>query len=357
MKFLLCADLHIAEEEKDYSFGVLREIFALCSAENCGALFFAGDVFNSWADMEALRAEFRGLAESLPSSCAAYFVPGNHEELRGGPSANIGGFDFGRVRLLAQKPWQIETLCEGAELLALPFQKNYSGYRDWRVPSKKKPLRIALGHGTVPGIAYTGPDEEEPAGVLDADLFGFLDVDLAALGHLHGGAQGRAGKTLIAYPGSARVWREGETGPRRVLLGSDAPLPLRLEAVPLASAGEYRALPLYVSPSGSLTVPENIRPSAQDWLKLEVSGFVEDERPVIQTLDRLKGELEKKCRRVTVSHENLSVLAGLSSHPLALAFLKKWEEEAKKEGRGLELMNLARLKGLAALKAILESRR
>jgi hypothetical protein len=140
-------------------------------------------------------------------------------------------------------------------------------------------------------------------------------------------------------------------------MGDTASLPLRLEPLIIEAAGEYRSVSVEVSHSG-LHLPETLSPGPADWLALEASGFVEDEKSALAELDRLKAELEKKCRRVTVSAEKLNVLAGLSSQPLALDFIKKWEEEARAAADGKrDIYELARIKGLAALKEILESRK
>jgi DNA repair exonuclease SbcCD nuclease subunit len=356
MKFLLCSDLHLSTSEKDYALSVLREVIALCGEENCGALLFAGDVFDSWADTEALRDDFRVSLEALPRGCAVYYLPGNHEELRAPGGSALESFDFGRANLLSQKPFVlIPQFSAEAELLAVPFQKEYSGYREWGVPPKEKRLRILLAHGTVPGIAYTGPREEDADSVLDEELFAYFDAGLAAMGHLHGYAENRKGQTLVAYPGSARVWREGELGPRRVLLGSTETVPPRLEAKTLKSAGEYRVVTVYASPGGELQYeePEGLSPS--DFLVLVVSGVVEDESSVTEELEKLKTGLEKKCRKLTI-RKNLSVLAGVTDHPLARNFLHGWEKAAARYA-DKEAYGLARIKGLVILKEILEGRK
>jgi DNA repair exonuclease SbcCD nuclease subunit len=328
MKCILCADLHIKESEKDYCFSVLNEIVFLCEKEKCGAILFAGDVFDSRPDAEALRSSFRACLDRLSAAVRVFFLPGNHEELHSGGMSDLESLDFGRARLVSQKPFSLETLDGFAEILALPFQKDYSNYRSWEAPPKKKPLRIVLSHGTVPGIAYTGPDEEEERGVLDADIFAHFGADFAALGHLHGSLLSLRGETLIAYPGSARVSREGESGPRQVLVFSTEEKPPRPLPVTLVSAGEYRIVPAYASPEGKLRGPDEKQIAgwkAADWIRLEVSGVVEDEIPVLAALKAMQAGLEKKFRKVTVSTEKLSVLQGISSHPLARRFLEKWE--------------------------------
>jgi DNA repair exonuclease SbcCD nuclease subunit len=272
----------------------------------------------------------------------------------------LESLDFGKARLVSQKPFSLEMLDGFAEILALPFQKDYSNYRSWKVPPKKQALRILFSHGTVPGIAYTGPDEEDERGALDADIFTHFGADFAALGHLHGSSLSLRGETLIVYPGSARVSREGESGPRQVFIFSTEEKPPRPQPVTLVSAGEYRIVPIYASPEGKLCRLDEKQSSgwkAADWIRLEVSGVVEDEVPVLTALKEMRAELEKRFRRVTASSEKLSVLQGISSHPLARRFLEKWEKEAENYRDAGEAYSLARLKGLQVIKKILEGRK
>jgi hypothetical protein len=239
----------------------------------------------------------------------------------------------------------------------MPFQRDYAEYRRWEVPPKMKPLRILLAHGTVPGIMYTGPGEETDS-VIDEDLFTRFNVDIAALGHLHGQTIVRKGAALVAYPGSARVWRDGEDGKRCVLLGNTELIPPRLEPVVLASAGEYRIVPVFAVPDGTLrpALPQTISPA--DWLHLDAEGVVEDEPLVTAALEKLAAELGKKCRRVSYTTEKLSVLAGVSTHPLAVSFLRAWEDAASRyDGEEPGVYELARLRGLGSIKAILGSRK
>lgn len=358
MRFLHAADLHLSVSEKDYSLGVLDEILGIAAREKCGALLLAGDVFDSCPDMESLRGEFRNRLETLPAECRVFFIPGNHEELRGGKKS-VDALDFGRALTVTALPFQLDVLSPEAELLSLRFRRDYSDYRDWKVPPKKKPLRILLAHGIVPGVVYTGPEEDSPAGVIDPDLFAFFEIDLAALGHIHAGSVSRFGDAVAAYPGSARVWREGETGPRQVFLGSTEAIPPRLEAVTLASAGRFFPLTVAAGLDGRPRLPENsAKPGKADWVRLEISGVVEDEKPVLESMRKIAAELEKSCRRVTTDAGNLEVLAGISYHPLAREFLKRWETlAADADPDEAAALLLARWKGLSALKNVLESRR
>jgi DNA repair exonuclease SbcCD nuclease subunit len=356
MNFILCADLHLKESEKEYSFSVLDEILELCVKNKCEALLLAGDVFDSREDVKKVYAVFRAALEKLPSSCMVYYLPGNHEELRANPSENLNSFDFGRARLLIEKPWSFHELGSNAELLAVPFQQEYSGYRDWKVPEKKKLLRILLAHSTVTGLIYTGP-QEETGSVLDEDVFSHLKIDLAAMGHIHTQILAKKGGTTVAYPGSARVWREGEQGKRCVFLGNIEGSSFRLEPLPLESAGEYRVVSIFVSPKGELKAKTPADISKADWIHLEASGVVDDEPLAAAALEQYKAELEKKCRKVSLNKDNLSVLSGVSSHPLAVRFLRAWEEKkplyAEEEG----VYEAARIQGLMAVKKILETQK
>lgn len=372
MKFLHAADLHLSVAEEDYSLGVLDEILETASRENCGALLLAGDIFDSHPDMTALRGEFRERLESLPRDCTVYFIPGNHEELRfPGSGDPLEGLDLGRAQGPKELPFQLYPLSPEAELLSLRFHRDYGDYRDWPVPPKKKPLRILLAHGLVPGIVYTGPEEESPAGTIDPDLFAFLQIDFAALGHIHGGSETRMGDCLVAYPGSARVWREGEAGPRRVLLGTTDTVPPRLAPIILESAGVFTPVPLSVGLDGRVGLPKGFpTPGRADWLRLEISGLVEDEGPVLEEARKIAAGLEKTCRRVSLDTSDLEVLAGVSTHPLAREFLKRWEELARQQPAAGDLgeagnspeeddavLHLARRRGLAILKGLLEKRK
>jgi hypothetical protein len=117
---------------------------------------------------------------------------------------------------------------------------------------------------------------------------------------------------------------------------------------------------VYAAPDGKLRGPDEKDIAgwkAADWIKLEVSGVVEDEPAVSSALEKLKAALEKKFRKVTASSEKLSVLQGISTHPLASRFLEKWEKEAEHYKDSGDAYVLARLKGLQVIKEILEKRK
>jgi DNA repair exonuclease SbcCD nuclease subunit len=376
MKYLACADLHCSKTEEDYSLSVLNEIVAVCRDEKAGGLLLAGDIFDSFQDAENMRNLFSGIIEKLPENCAVYYIPGNHEELRAAGTGTIEQFDFGKARLLSAKPCSIVPLDSGTELAAIPFQKNYSAYRGWDIQPRGAKKRIVLAHGTVPGVPgiYTGPgngtgakredlfrEEENPPGVLDEDIFSYLGADLAVVGHIHAGYKKQSGNCLIVSPGSARVWREGENGSRQALL-IDTDALQQPRGIVLQSAGQYRVTGIEVLPDCSLDIPEELETgnglSPRDWLCLYIYGAVEDEPEAMEAINKKTEELRKKYRRVTLVKEELFVLKGISTHPLAIQFINKWKESrGSYTGEDEEAYNLAKLRGLAKLKEIVEARK
>jgi DNA repair exonuclease SbcCD nuclease subunit len=357
MKYLACADLHCSKNEEVYSLSVLDEIIDLCVSKKADGLFLAGDIFDSFQDAEALRNQFSGALKKLPENCKVHYIPGNHEELRA--SGSIENFDFGRACLVLQKPFGLIPLDPGIELLAIPFQKDYIQYRSWQVPSKDAKKRILLAHGTVPGVGgiYTGPEEENAPGVLDQDLFSYLEADLAIVGHLHSKWKKTAGNCVIVSPGSARVWREGETGGRRILL-IDTDLIQSPEEIVLQSAGEYRSINVEIRPDYSLNFQDVTGNPSPDWLCLNISGAVEDEKTALEEINKKIMELQKKFRRVTFDKEELFVLEGITGNYLALQFIKKWEESCRGyPDDDAAAYQLAKMQGLAALKKILDARK
>jgi len=328
-------------------------------------LLFAGDVFDSRADLAALRDRFRKALERLPAETGVFMIPGNHEYLGAASEdeAGLSRFDFGRARLLAERPFALVPLGSGVELLALPFRRDYADYRDWSVPPKDGAFRVLLAHGTVPGMTFSGPDEEGATAVIDADFLSRFGIDYAALGHIHAGAAANVGSAAAVYPGSARVWREGEEGPRKAVVLSTETRPARFVEAVLESAGRFIPLPLEAGLDGTLPAPDSVlhgmpqAPGRGDWVRIEVSGLVEDETVTMRDLEQLSVELGRLCRKVTSDARALDVFAGISTHPLALRFAEAWEKSKAANPDKEGLYRLARLNGLKALKEILESRK
>jgi DNA repair protein SbcD/Mre11 len=362
IKILHCADLHLsdADTEREYSLAVLDEIASTAVREGVRYVLFGGDTFNSFADAEALRGEFRKRMKTLQESCEVIFLSGNHEEL-GRKGRSLASFDLGiqpqNIIEPSEDPFTLMPR-EGVEFLAIPHRAHYANYTEWNVPGRKKPFRVALAHGIVAGMSYTWQDEEtsEPAGVMDPDLFERNLVDYAALGHIHSFRRSRAGATEIVYSGSARVWRKNETEPRRVVLVTLGE-GVHISTAELASAGQYRSLDIFINFDGTLpdTPLDQVEPAPADFIHLRFFGLVEDERKALNEVTELVTDLKTRVRRVQYE-THLSVLEGISSHPVAEKFIQLLEnKKPAAESDQYPVWKRAREIGLLKIKEILEA--
>jgi len=352
------ADLHLCREEEEYSLGVLEEIVSLALSHGAGFLILAGDVFDSYAEAQALRSRFRKALEPLAGRCAVLYLPGNHEQLKRG-SGSLRSLELGPLTLLDQTPCRL-LRTEQVEFLAVPHQDSYAGYRQWQVPARCGIPRLGIAHGIVAGMAYTGSEQEGGGGALDPDLFKHLQVDYAALGHIHSRRLESLEDLPFSYPGSARVWRRGELGERGVNLLRLGP-GVETQFLPLRRAGQYRERVLPLGLEGEPEGAENFAGPGQenDWLRLLLTGVVEDEHAVSLLESSLKRELAPRLRRLEVDREAVSTLPGIASHPLARKFLQAWRqlEPGEQEGQRRRVWLRARELALLEIKAALEARR
>jgi DNA repair exonuclease SbcCD nuclease subunit len=359
LKIIHCSDLHLSRQEAGYCLPVLDEIFELTLKHKAEALLLAGDIFDSFDEAENLRTEFRDRLNRLHERGRAevIMIAGNHES-HGRKKTALKSFDFGPLALVEEPPFQIIAAGK-AEIIAVPFQKEYADYINWEIPAKQSPYRIALAHATVPGLTYTGPDTEDESGILDPDFFRRNRIDYAALGHIHTALNVRDNGTILAYAGSARVWRKGELGPRTVNLldpaAGSAVTPLTLQ-----KAGQYRECDWPLNPDGSLPDQEReIRGwGQQDWVHIKLSGLVEEEGRIKELENRLISEHAPKVRKISVNRDEVAVLAGISELSVVRKFLKLWAgrepEPGDKVARAVWLK--ARQAGLLKIKEITEAR-
>lgn len=329
IKILHCADLHLSEKEAAYGLAVLDEILGIVRDEAVDFLLIAGDLFDTFQDVESLRTRVRDALSAL-EQCEVLFIPGNHEDLRRG-RGDLNAFDWGAVRLLNEMPLAFlsrELRGLRVEFVGLGHRSSYDDYRDWPVPPKTADLRVALAHGLLAGQVYAGPDEEQGGAALDPDLFARLQVDYAALGHVHRGRLLPIGDCLFAYPGSARVWRSGEDGPHGVYLLEVDGGPLRRpEFRALASAGNFRRVELPLGLDGAADAAlQRIGGDwgANDWVEVVFTGIVEDENSVVRLEAELRAAWAGRLRRLDFERR-VEVLPDIAAHPVARRFLETWE--------------------------------
>lgn len=349
------ADLHLSERERSYSLDVLDEIVQLARCLEPELLLISGDLFDSFADLEALRGEFRARIDTLPESCQVVYLLGNHEDLQRGPG-RVEAMDLGRILVKGERPFAYLAARE-IDIIAVPHQESFAGYREWDVPAKAGRHRIVMVHGTVAGLSYAGLEDEEGGEAVDPDLFARLKADYAALGHIHARRQERRGNTLLVYPGSARVWRRGEAGPHGLYLLSLGDQ-LSVEFLPLARAGTYVELDVPLSLEGAVDADSlpSVEWSEHDWVRLNLSGLVEDEHAVARNVELLESRFAGRLRRLTVNRDGVTVLPGIASDPLAQRFLSLWQQREPADQTDRPAWLRARALALGEIREILEAR-
>ncbi|HKI98349.1 MAG TPA: metallophosphoesterase [bacterium] len=371
LKLFHSADLHLSQTERAYSLAVLEELVYHCQRLQPDAWLLCGDVFDTHEDALALAADFLAYLRPL-AGLPVLMIPGNHE-LSGGrepdslaalQAAGAGGAaddpQGAAFRLCLRTPWEL-LRPEGldAEFLAVPFQRSYGEYPEWHLPPKERRWRVGLLHGVVNGMTYAGQSDEAEHAFIEADLFTRCRLDYAALGHIHARGEQRPGGCLAHYPGSGRVWRRGEEGVRQATLAVLDDEGVHTEPVPIKEAGVYRvvhvplderAAPLgHESPEALVaTLEQDAGP--QDWLRLELSGFVE-RRVEVEALQRL---LQRRCterfRKLDVVLTDVVEAERLRGHPLVRSFDTQWRSryaDARAAGDTAEVALLERARRLA----------
>lgn len=356
------SDLHLSEVESDYCLAVLDELVDLCCDVQASFLLLAGDVFDSFNAAEAMRGQFRARIGRLDNVCRVLLLPGNHDEQRQG-SRSLGALDLGPVMLLDRRPFSLVRFeADALEVVAIPEQRDYGGYRNWGVPAKVAPVRIVLAHGTVPGMAYTGPaaaEDEGATGLFDPRLFRELQADYVALGHLHGHRQAVEDCITLSYPGSARVYRRGESGERgvwRVIVGMTG---VASEFVVLRASGQYRPYEVPVDLAGTIDLAP-LHPEAwnrNDWVTIRATGVVEDENALPLAVSALRRRYAGMVRRFEIETEGCEAMPGIASHPLAKRFLEAWQASEPQDATKRPAWFRARQLGLLAIKQELQSGR
>jgi DNA repair exonuclease SbcCD nuclease subunit len=357
-----CADLHLTSgKEKEYSLSVLDEILTIADKEWVGYLLICGDLFDSFDDAVDLRAEFRSRIAPISSKCQILYIPGNHEDLGKG-NRTLSSLDLGTLTVCYTTPFEVIAYPE-IEFLCIPHQTDYRDYHEWSVPPKKAPFRVASAHGLVSGIdIYAGPESEEEGavGTIDPDLFTRFDVDYAAMGHIHTWRKEQYGRTWISYPGSSRVWRRGENGPRGVNL-IKTNQSVQIEFFPLASSGRYRQYHLPLTLEGSIEDLETLTSSwkEKDWIDLNFSGIVEDENVVGELEKKLRSEQGERVRKIEIDRTDVQPLPGIMSQTIVKQFLETWKKKkpASADDRAHTVWLKARQMGLEQIKNVMEAKK
>jgi DNA repair exonuclease SbcCD nuclease subunit len=362
MRVIHASDLHLRDTagERDYGISVLQDIIEIVRSTESQVLLITGDLFDSFDDAESLRRTLAERLATLPEPTRVLYIPGNHEYLRAKDRA-FDRFEFGRAELHCAPPFSRVTI-GAVEFLLIPHQANYGGYLEWSIPERRGAVRILAAHATVAGLFFNDSDEEG-GGYLDRDLLERFDPDYVALGHIHAGQSFPAGRGDAVYPGSARVWRKGEFGPRSVVaVETDGELSWR--RIPIPSAGQYRNINVSLDPDGRIGEDlDDLEVGPADLLDLNLVGVVESDTVLSRTVQTLTKRFAPRVRELSVSTEGVILVDGVSREPIVERFLAVWRRHGAEIPSGEEGAQRrrewykARELGLRVVKDVIEQKR
>lgn len=358
MKLIQFSDLHLsAANDPEYCLEVLTEIATKATDHKCQAILFCGDVFDTYADLLSLRSKFITILSAF--SGKVYFLPGNHESLRRNTKdRSFPTFDWGnQIEFLDQGPYQILNLNEEVELLSIPHQESYGELLMALPPKKSANVRIALAHATVVGMSFTGlkdEEEEEKGGLIDVAQLQSLGCDYVAVGHIHSARSQKFGKMEVAYAGSARVWRSGETGPRKGILLEIANAQISKTDVILEKAGIYSEVTISLGLDGlpEKTAEEYLSGfTKQDWIRIKWFGVVESMKGKIEFQSVLKTNWQSKFRRLEFDTKESEII--IAENLTENAFIQNFISLMETKKASMEISEWNRTKELG-LKLLLE---
>ncbi len=368
-KILHTADLHLKRDGEDRSYGlsVLDELVSIANARRATHFLICGDLFDSFADFSdsGLIEDVKKSFNKLSAECAVIFISGNHENLGKAAGERLSAYNFGKIRFVAEKPELLEYA--GVEIIAVPFMNDYSGLASAIFPDKKN-FRIVMIHGTNSSV-YSGPDAEldgmESGVARISDLLMLkLQADYAALGHIHSARQGKYEGITAVYPGSPRVWRKGETGPRTAMFIETGENGIAaMESIEIRSAGQYREVRVPINVDGSFAndiatrLMREAEKSPNDWYEIIFSGVAEDSNLFEERKTDLHSSLSSRLRKCTLNSIGVRTLSALSDNSAARAFLEAMEKcRPSEDGDRMQAWLQARIMGLEQINEEIKNR-
>lgn len=362
-KILHTSDLHIqsTQDKENYSLHAWKSILNLAIQESISCILLAGDVFNSYQDLELTRKEFLDCIRLTGFKGKIYAIPGNHEYIKIPTPNSLSTFDLRPVEWILGEPFTVFHPSDSWELVAIPYKINYGNYIEWNIPSKLK-TRIVMAHGLIPEAkVYTGPSEEEGDHIIEWDLIRQMDPDYVALGHIHKKTNLSNLNIQGGYPGSPLVWRAGEEGPRMVeIITIHKNNKIDVQSLELKDVGQYRKVTISVSSDSEISKKanetfSNANYSPMDFIDLEFMGVTEKETEFNNIINEFKKNWEKKFRKIEINNEKMIFMDGILSNSLVQTFLEKIENKLQEatlnnDYEQIAILQEAKLIGLKTIK-------
>lgn len=205
MRILHTADVHL-KTAGDLS--ILQTIIRTAADKKCAAILIAGDLFDQQSAGLATEQAIPQIFQEFEGEIL--ILPGNHdyEILQGKKSLSRNSM------ILNSREFIIRRKLDNAELAAVPFRKDLS-MKDIGAIDCDPENSILLAHGNYYTNEFFYDDEVKK-------YFPIFDEDLrdnyryVALGHYHRHFRYELGRTVVLNPGSPRITRASDTGPRMV---------------------------------------------------------------------------------------------------------------------------------------------
>ncbi len=218
MKILHTADIHLRTID-DERWNALVTLIKLGKNEQVDVIAVSGDLFNSGADADTIRAELRGLFSN--NSFKILLLPGNHDQ-----DVYEGGRYFGDDAVVmndVSKPFMFEDICIwGLPYIPAGTEEVLRALRSFKELLDTQKSHILLYHGELIDAFFSRLDfGEEGAGrymPLRLSYFNGLDFTYVLAGHFHTRFDVRSlpNGGFFVYPGSPVSISSRETGRRKV---------------------------------------------------------------------------------------------------------------------------------------------
>lgn len=289
MRFLHTADLHLSRVQ---DLECLKVLLATARQESCSHVLICGDMFDQDQSYLQLEAEVLTILETFPGQIL--ILPGNHDAVFLNRRARLS-----RNSLVFSPEQALHRLdLEEIEILALPFRldSDMSLFRETDSDPEKTLLMV---HGTYYSKDFFYREEHKV-------YFPLFEQDLrdrfayVALGHYHRSLDLQLGRTRLINPGSPRITRASDLGPRQAAVLDSRDWQVSWVRLPLPF---IHPLELVITPAddlhsitsrllGLLSSPYNAASPAR--IRVQVRGILSPELQLTDLRDRLIDSLQSQ---------------------------------------------------------------